>query len=254
MQIQDKVAVVTGGGSGIGQATAVQLARLGAYVLVADLQADGSAITVEQITAAGGKALARQVDVSDPAAIDAMLAFAQEKLGGIDILINNAGIVTPGGYPGAARADWERVLDVNLRAVIAGTQSVLPYLRQRGGGSIVSTASMAAFVGFPPDPVYAATKGAVLMFTHSLAHLASEGIYVSCVCPGLVDTPLLRRSTGDGAPPPWLAMIRMLSADNIAAAVIELVQNDAAGKALQVMPGSRNFADIPSITMPLPRP
>jgi len=222
--------------------------------VVADIQAAGIVATVEPIVAAGGHALGRVADVSDPQAIDDLLAFAHHEYGGIDILVNNAGIVTPGGYPAAPLASWQRVLDINLRAVIAGTQAVLPYLRERGGGSVVQTASMAAFVGFPPDPVYAATKGAVVLFTHSLAGLAAEGIHVSCVCPGLVDTPLLRQSTADGEPPPWLSLIRMLSADDIATAVVGLIQNDVAGKALQVLPGSQTFADIPQIAMPMPKP
>lgn len=250
MELQGKVAVVTGGGSGIGQATAIQLAQKGAAVLVADIRRSGAEETVAYITAAKGRASACVADVSQPEAIEAMLAEAERQFGGIDILFNNAGITTTGGYPEADLAVWQKVVDVNLRAVMLGTQLVLPRLRKRGGGVVVQTASMAAFVGFPPDPIYAATKAGVVFLTHSLAYLASEGIRVNCVCPGLVDTPLLRQSTG-GEEPPWLKSVKMLQPDDIADAVLSMILDDSiAGRAMQVLPGVRTFAEIPSIGAP----
>jgi len=247
MEIKGKVAVITGGGSGIGRATALELARRGAAVVVADIREDGVAETVSLISALGGTARARRVDVSHADEIEAMLAYSEQELGGIDILFNNAGITTAGGYPDGDPGAAQRVVDVNLRAVILGTQLVLPRLRRRGGGTIVQTSSMAAFVGFPPDPVYAATKAAVVFLTHSLAHLAAEGIRVNCVCPGLVDTPLLRQSTA-GETPAWLEGARMLQPEDIADAVLTLLCDDTmAGRVMQVMPGFRTLAEIPSI-------
>lgn len=249
MEIRGKVAVVTGAGSGIGQATAIQLAQHGAAIVVADIQRAGADETMARIADARGRASSIVVDVAKADDIERLLAHAEDQFGGIDILFNNAGVTTTGGYPAAELAVWQRVVDINLRAVILGTQLVLPRLRKRGGGTVVHSASMAAFVGFPPDPVYAATKAAVVLFTHSLGYLAGEGIRVNCVCPGLVDTPLLRQSTG-GERPAWLDGARMLQPNDIADAVLSMITDDTiAGRALQVMPGSRTYADIPGIGM-----
>jgi NAD(P)-dependent dehydrogenase (short-subunit alcohol dehydrogenase family) len=251
MDIRGKVAVITGGGSGIGQATAVRLAREGAAVVVADRDAAGARDTVAGIEQAGGRAAAVQVDVSVAADAQRMLALAEERFGGVDILHNNAGITT--GTPSFAEAtveQWQRVLDVNLRGVILGTHLALPLLRRRGGGVIIHTASLAAFVGFPPDPVYAASKAAVVLFTHSLGVLAAENIRVNCVCPGLVNTPLLRggRARGDVELP---ANLPMLEAEEIADGVVQLITDDTlAGRALRIAKGMRDFASLPEFRMP----
>lgn len=249
MEIQGKVAVVTGGGSGIGRATAIRLAEQGASVLIVDVQKQGAEETLAQIAAQSPRSCAAVFDMSQPQQIEAMLAHAEQELGGIDILVNNAGLTTTGGFPEAELAVWQRVLDVNLRAVILGTQLVIPRLRKRGGGAVVHTASMAAFVGFPPDAVYAATKAGVVFFTHSLANLAGEGIRVNCVCPGLVDTPMLRQATA-GETPPWLTSVKMLQPSDIADAIGGLITDDSiAGRALQVTPGLRTYAEIPGINL-----
>lgn len=246
MNIQGKVAVVTGGGSGIGRATALALSRKGAAIVIADLDADGAQETATQVLATGGTASNLRVDVSQAGEIEKMLAYAEQRFGGLDILCNNAGIVTAGGFPAGEVAAWKRVVDVNLNAIILATQLALPRLRRRGGGAIVQTASMAAFVGFGPDPVYAATKAAVVFFTHSLAYLKSQGIRVNCVCPGLVDTPLLQQST-QGERPAWLDTIKMLQAEEVAEAIVGLIEDDnVGGRALQILPGVSSFAEIPS--------
>src|SRR5512143_3950608 len=234
MEIRGKVAVVTGAGSGIGRATAVRLAREGASVIVADLDGAGARETVARITQSGGAAADVQVDVTREADARRMLSGAEERYGGLDILCNNAGITTGTlDFSQATTDQWQRVLDVNLRAVILGTHLALPLLRRRGGGAIVHTASMAAFVGFPPDPVYAATKGGVVLFTHSLAPLAAEGTRVNCVCPGVVNTPMLRRAAGDEQPA-WLGSVPLLEPEDIADGIIELITDDTlAGRAMR---------------------
>jgi len=253
MNVQGKVAVITGAGSGIGRATAVRLAREGALVVVADLDDTGAHETVAQINEAKGDGTAICVDVTRETDARRMLATAEERYGGVDILCNNAG-VTAGtlDFTQATTAQWQRVIDVNLRAVIIGTHLALPLLRRRGGGAIVHTASLAAFVGFPPDPVYAATKAGVVMFTHSLGLLAAEGIRVNCVCPGIVDTPMLRRSQGDEQPA-WLGSVPMLQPEDIADGILELITDDTvAGRALRIARGLRDFADLPAL--PAARP
>jgi NAD(P)-dependent dehydrogenase (short-subunit alcohol dehydrogenase family) len=246
MDIQGKRAVVTGGGSGIGRATALRLAAGGAAVVVADIDAPGVRQTVADIERAGGVAVALPTDVRDADAVHRMIAGAEERVGGLDILYNNAGVITlDGDFSTTPAAQWQRVLDVNLRAVILATQMAIPALRRRGGGVIINTSSLAAFVGYSNDPVYAATKAGVVLFTQSLAYLAAEGIRVNCVCPGLVDTPMLRRAT-EGQRLAWLDGAPMLQPDDIAAAVVELVADDAvAGRALRIAPGMRDFAPFP---------
>lgn len=251
MEIRSKVAVITGAGSGIGRATATRLARDGASVVVVDLDDAGARETVARIEESGGTALAMHADVTAVADARGMLETAVQRFGGVDILHNNAGVTTGSmAFADATMEQWQRVVDVNLRAVILATQLALPLLRRRGGGVIIHTASLAAFVGFPPDPVYAATKAAVVMFTHSMAPLAAEGIRVNCVCPGVVDTPMLRRSTG-GERPAWLDTVALLQPEDIADGVVQLITDDAlAGRALRIARGVRDFAALPAFGPP----
>jgi NAD(P)-dependent dehydrogenase (short-subunit alcohol dehydrogenase family) len=250
MEIRDKVAVITGAGSGIGRAIALAVAARGGRVLATDINAEGADETVTAIVERGGVAKGRRVDVGDTVAIEQMLEAAEVEFGGIDILINNAGITVKGGFPAADLEEWQRVLNVNLRAVILGTQLVLPRLRKRGGGAVVQTASMAAFVGFPPDPVYSATKAGVVMFTHSLRYLGAQGIRVNCVCPGLVNTPLVQQAVAEGEPPPWLGLVKMLEPEDIANPVVDILEDDSLyGRAMQIMPGMRLLAELPDTGM-----
>ena len=253
MDIRGKVAVITGAGSGIGRATAVRLAGEGASVIVADIDDPGARETAARITEAGGAAAAVQTDVTREADARRMLATAEERYGGLDVLCNNAGITTGTlDFTQATSDQWQRVIDVNLRAVILGTHLALPLLRRRGGGTIVHTASMAAFVGFPPDPVYAATKAGVVMFTHSLGPLAAEGIRVNCVCPGVVNTPMLRRAQGDEQPA-WLGTVPLLEPEDIADGIVQLITDDTvAGRALRIARGRRDFAALPAFEAPRP--
>jgi NAD(P)-dependent dehydrogenase (short-subunit alcohol dehydrogenase family) len=254
MDISGKVALVTGAGSGIGRASAQRLAKEGASVVVVDLNEDGGRETVAQIESAGpstGSGQARvaffSADVTDEANVMAMITFAEETFGGLDILHNNAGIITrEPRYPEGDSAAWSRMLDINLRGVILGTQYGIQAMRTRGGGAIVNTASMAGIgVGFPPNPVYAAAKGGVVLFTASMAPLATEAnIRVNCVCPGVVDTPMLRVASAAisneerAASASRLSSLPILAPEDIADAVVSLIKDDSlAGRALMVRNG-----------------
>jgi NAD(P)-dependent dehydrogenase (short-subunit alcohol dehydrogenase family) len=260
MDIANKVALVTGAGSGIGRATALRLAAEGASVVVADVDEAGGQETVRLITEAGGKANFVTADVTIPDHVQAMIDRAEHTYGGLDILHNNAGIITGlPRWPDVEPERWIRMLDINLRGVILGTQLAIPAMRKRGGGAIVNTASMAGVgYGYPPNPVYAATKGGVVLFTASLAPLKDEAnIRVNCVCPGVVDTPMLRRAADAVSDEQRrvtvdrLRNVAILQPEEIADAVVELIRDDSlAGRAMWVRNGMpRELAPAP----PAPR-
>jgi NAD(P)-dependent dehydrogenase (short-subunit alcohol dehydrogenase family) len=248
MEIQGKTALVTGAGSGIGRASALRLAAEGAAVAVADVDEQGGRDTVGQIEAAGGRAAFVRADVTDPGDVRAMIAFTQETFGALDILHNNAGVLSGRPrFPDAEQEQWSRTVDTNLRGAILVAQYVIQAMRERGGGAIVNTSSWSAIIGFAPDPVYAATKGGVMMFTTSLARLKDElNIRVNCVCPGLVDTPMLQSAGEDAEPEPEgptleqiLELVPVIPAEEVADAVVELIRDDSlAGRAI-VMPNGQ---------------
>jgi NAD(P)-dependent dehydrogenase (short-subunit alcohol dehydrogenase family) len=237
MDPQDKVAVVTGGGSGIGFATAKLLAAHGARIAVADIDARAAERAAAKIAAGGAQAHAVAVDVADAAQVKRMLAAATERFGRIDIVHNNAGITERGEdlfAPDAHR--WEAVLDIDLRAVILGTQLAVQHLRHQGGGGvIVNTASMAGLVPTGASPVYAAAKAGVVHFTRTLANLASEGIRVNAVCPTYTDTPMVQIAGPEAIEALKQAVGGILQPEQVAEGVLELVRDDSrAGAVMRV--------------------
>jgi NAD(P)-dependent dehydrogenase (short-subunit alcohol dehydrogenase family) len=233
VQIEGKVAVVTGAGSGIGRATALALGEAGAAVVVADVDEAGGTETVGLAHDAGDQASFVRADVTEPRSLEALFAAAETAHGGLDIVHNNAGLVSgEPAWPEITPETLLRVLAVNLGGVVVGTRLAIPALRRRGGGAIVNTASMAALFPLTPDPIYSATKAGVTMFTRACAPLAEEGIRVNAVLPGLVDTPLLPKS-GDGDRwAEWAyaaeTIMGLLPPADVAAAVLDLVRDDTA--------------------------
>jgi 2-keto-3-deoxy-L-fuconate dehydrogenase len=211
-------AVVTGGGSGIGLATARFLAARGARVACFDLKVDG--LDPGLVGVVG--------DVTDDAAVRAGIESAAERLGGIDIVVNNAGVGAAGTVADNSDADWHRVLDVNVVGMVRVSRAALPYLRASAHAAIVNTCSIAATAGLPDRALYSASKGAVLSLTLAMAadHLR-EGIRVNCVTPGTADTPWVRRLLSAAADPDAeLAALksrqpsgRLVSAEEVAAAI-----------------------------------
>lgn len=229
MELEGAVVVVTGAGSGIGRASALAFAAAGATVVAADIDAVALGTTMAMLD--GGPASAALVDVRMPDSVEELLDLAIARHGRLDVLHNNAGLV--GGEPAWPAMPVERIADlvaVNVLGVMVGTRLALD--RMTGGGAIVNTASIAGLAPMPTDPVYAATKAAIISFTQSCAAMAAtNGIRVNAVLPGMVDTPMLAK-TGDGTrPAAWLAPLVdagvPLKPDHVAAVVLGLVRDDS---------------------------
>jgi 2-hydroxycyclohexanecarboxyl-CoA dehydrogenase len=242
----DQVAIVTGGASGIGRATAFRLAGEGATAAVADLNHEKAGEVARCICDRGGRAIALPVDVTDVASVQEMTAAAVDAFGTIDILISNAGWDRVSPFLDTDECLWDRVIAVNYRGHLATTHAVLPHMIERGSGKIVTIASDAGRVGSSGEAVYSGAKGAVIAFTKGLAReVARHGITVNCIAPGLVDTPMLAGIV-EGNEKLIGAIVRAIPLgrtgvpDEIAAAICFLASPDAAyitGQTLSVNGG-----------------
>jgi NAD(P)-dependent dehydrogenase (short-subunit alcohol dehydrogenase family) len=190
--LRDRVAVITGGGSGVGRSTAELFAENGAKVVVGDVRDEWAAGTVDLIRAAGGEAISTHCDVSDESQVEALVATAVTEFGRLDVMHNNAGVSTP--KPGLSfidhtPEDWDRLLGINLMGMVHGCrQAVLQFRRQDGGGVIVNTCSVAGMVGFGGVP-YGVSKAGGVLLTKSLAmEVAKEGIRINAIAPATLLT------------------------------------------------------------------
>lgn len=241
----DKVAIVTGGASGIGEAVALEFARNGAAVVVADIAEDAGESVVEEIRSAGGKATFVHGDVTDLDQMQTMVDTAVEEFGGLDFAFNKAGI---GGVqkPVAdlAEDEWLQVIDINLNGVWRGMKVELPVMVEQGGGVIVNTASVLGQVGFAAAAAYTAAKHGVLGLTKVAAlDYAEQNVRVNAVCPGFIDTPMLEAG-GITEDEEMLSMVESLHAmnrlgtvDEIASGVMWLCSDGASfttGEALTI--------------------
>jgi meso-butanediol dehydrogenase / (S,S)-butanediol dehydrogenase / diacetyl reductase len=191
-RFKNKVAIVTGAGKGIGRASALAFAREGASVAVADLDQQAGGAVVKAIQDAGGKAILVQGDIADEEFVKKLVSETVKAFGGVDILHNNAGVVKYGTVVDMSSADWDWMLNINLRASFLTCKYSIPEMRKRGGGAIVNTASVQAFASQRTVAAYAASKGGIVSLTTTIAlDHAPENIRCNCIAPGSIHTPML---------------------------------------------------------------
>lgn len=190
-RVDDKACVVTGAGSGIGKAIAQRLAEEGGKVICVDINGETAKATADSIQAAGGTAAEFQADVSDRAQVDAFVARCVELYGGIQVLVNNAGVNIPGVFHQISDTVIDKTLNVNVKGTMYGCRAAIPHMLKQGGGSIVNISSVNGLVSEPFLAVYSASKGAVVMLTRGIAlDYAKKGLRCNAICPGWVDTPI----------------------------------------------------------------
>ncbi|WP_406450355.1 glucose 1-dehydrogenase [Streptomyces sp. NBC_01622] len=226
--------IVTGAGSGIGRAAALAFAAEGAKVVVADLNADGAEAVVKEIQQAGGIAVAVTGDLSEQTVVDEVTATTVERFGGVDVLVNNAGIMDRmSALADVADAEWERVIRVNLTAPFLLTRAVLPHMLAAGRGAIVNTASEAGFRGSAAGAAYTASKHGVVGLTKSLAVMyRKQGIRANAIAPGGTATNISvdadREALGPAALAPHFVNVGRVAQPEEQAAAIVFLASDAA--------------------------
>ena len=206
MRLENKVAIVTGAGQGIGEAAAIKMAEEGAKVVVSDLNERTGNAVAERIREAGGEAVFVAADVSDVEQVKALMASTKEAFGRLDVLHNNAGVHETNFTEQAQsfeldEAVWDKVIGINLKGVWMCSKYAAPLLAEDGGGAIVSAASIGGLIGYPMGSAYGPSKAGVVQLTRVMAiELAPQNIRVNCYAPGNVDTPMVQKYYESGPP------------------------------------------------------
>ncbi len=234
-RLAGKVALITGAGNGMGQVASMLFASEGARIVVADFSETGGAETVAAVEAAGGEAAFVKVDVANAEQVEAMVAFAMETYGSLDVLYNNAGIfpADDGGATETPEPTWDRVMEVNLKGVWLGCKYGIPAMLETGGGSIVNVASFVALMGAATAQIaYTASKGGVLAMTREIAvEYGRQGIRANSLCPGPVSTPMLEELMSDPERKArrvvHIPMGRLGQAEELAKAALFLASDDS---------------------------
>ncbi len=245
----NNVVVVTGAGMGIGAAIAKAFAQEGARVGVLDNQSDAAERVATEIERRGGTAIPLNFDVRKGRDAEQSIKNTVNAFGGLDVLVNNAGVVRYGEIPDFSEEDWDFVLDVNLKGQFLMSKSAIPAMRARGGGAIVNTASVQAFASQPTVAAYSASKGGVVAMTRTMAlDHAKDNIRVNCICPGSVATPMLvygaetfARENPQAAMQEWgekHPIGRLIQPEDVAEVVLFLASDEA-----RVVTGAPYFVD-----------
>jgi len=232
MRLQNKIAIITGAGSGIGQGIALAFVKEGAKVVVADWSEEGGKEAVEQVRKINGEAVFVKTDVSKTVDIDKMVKTCLDKFGRVDILVNNAGIYRVYNLHEMSEEDWDKTINVNLKSVFLGSKRVIPEMLKQGQGKIINTASIAGLVGFAQSGAYCASKGGIIALTKEMAlDYAPKKINVNCICPGVIKTAMTKDMITDPATKQFLESStpypRLGEPADIAMAAVYLASNES---------------------------
>jgi NAD(P)-dependent dehydrogenase (short-subunit alcohol dehydrogenase family) len=257
VKLDGKVAVITGGGSGIGKATAIAFAREGAKVVIGNRSTEAGEATVRHIREAGGTCDFVRTDVTIAADVARLIETAVQRYGKLDCMFNNAGINMAGSVIDVSEADWDYTIDVNLKSVFLGSKYALPHLIANGGGTIINDSSNAGLIGRPNDPVYCASKHGIIGLTKSMAlRHGPQNVRVNAICPGPIESHMMvegREAMGDAAKfdkmaASQTALKRIAPAEEVAELVVFLASDAArnitgaaiptdGGKTAGILPG-----------------
>jgi NAD(P)-dependent dehydrogenase (short-subunit alcohol dehydrogenase family) len=232
VKLEGKVALITGAGSGIGQAIALRFAAEGADVAVNDIDLASAEKTAESVKKSGRRAIALQADVAQEKQVNAMVDRAIKELGKVDILVNNAGLSSGGPAVDESLEDWDRMIAIVLRGTYLCSRKVARWMINHGGGKIVNISSNAGLKGGPNMSAYSASKAGVISLTRTLAlEWAGNNIYVNCIAPGLINTPMTQRTLVKRIPLDQLTsripLGRMADPDEIAKPAVFFASDDA---------------------------